>query len=213
MTTTDKASDKPSRTYRSTLREQQAQRTRQLVAAAARDRFVEHGWAGTSVRSVAEAAGVSEGTVYATYGSKAGLAVSLIDSADTAADVERGAADLEAAVGDPAGQLRAMVAFDRRLFEHGGAVLRVLVEGMAQHPELAAAYESGRVRGEGVRREVFAGWPAEAWRSGVDVDRAVDVYQIVCSWQTWEIATAERGWSPDRVEEFWAAALIELLLA
>ena len=65
-----------SRTYRSALRGQQAQRTRELIAAAARARFVETGWAGTSVRSVAERAGVSEASVYHVYGNKAGLASS-----------------------------------------------------------------------------------------------------------------------------------------
>ena len=56
-----------SRTYRSELREQQAERTRQLIAAAARTRFLEGGWSGTSVRSVAQDAGVSEATVYSVY--------------------------------------------------------------------------------------------------------------------------------------------------
>ncbi len=64
-----------------------------------------------------------------------------------------------------------------------------------------------------VRREVFGSWPPSAWRDGVDAGRAVDVYQLLCSYQSWEIATAERGWSPDQVEEFWVATLTELLLA
>src|SRR6188472_4576729 len=91
-----------SRPYRSALREEQAERTKLLIARAARERFVDTGWAGTSVRSVATAAGVSEATVYAVYGTKAGLAVSLVDSADADADIARTIAELAAAVGDPA---------------------------------------------------------------------------------------------------------------
>jgi AcrR family transcriptional regulator len=203
---------KPSRSYRSTLREQQAERTRELIAHAARDLFLERGWTGTSVRSVADAAGVSEATVYAVYGTKAGLALSLIDSADTAADAARGHAELEGAQGDPVAQLRALVGFDRRLFEQAGSVLRVIVEGRAQHPELATAYDDGRRRGERIRRDVFGAWPKKVWRSRVDVDRAVDVYQIVCSFPAWEVATAERGWTPDQVERWWGDTLVELLL-
>ena len=86
-----------SRTYRSELREQQAERTRQLIAAAARVRFLEGGWSGTSVRSVAQDAGVSEATVYSVYGSKAGLASSLLDAAEESADVRRAVAELAAA--------------------------------------------------------------------------------------------------------------------
>src|SRR6478735_5196343 len=88
-----------SRPYRSALRAEQAERTKLLIARAARQRFVDAGWAGTSVRSVATAAGVSEATVYAVYGTKAGLAVSLVDSADAAADVQRLLGELSAAVG------------------------------------------------------------------------------------------------------------------
>src|SRR4051795_10884643 len=102
------------RPYRSTLRDEQAQRTKLLIANAARERFVDTGWAGTSVRSVAAAAGVSEATVYAVYGTKAGLATSLIDSGEMDADVEQVVRELEDAQGDPAAQLAAFVRFDRR---------------------------------------------------------------------------------------------------
>ena len=83
------STDGAGRPYRSARREEQAEQTRLRIARAARDRFVERGWAGTSVRSVAVAAGVSEATVYAAYGSKAGLAVALVDNADTDADTAR----------------------------------------------------------------------------------------------------------------------------
>ncbi len=201
------------RRYRSALREGQAKQTRALIAQAARSRFLEAGWAGTSVRSVAAAAGVSEATVYAVYGSKAGLAGSLVDFADSAADVERALDELGKAQGDPAAQLAALVGFDRRLFEHGGDVLRVIVEARRQEPDLAAAYADGRSRGERTRREVFAAWPAHAWREGVGVKQALDIYAVLCSIESYDIATLERGWSPARVERWWHQTLIDQLLA
>jgi len=152
-----------SRPYRSALREEQAERTKLLIARAARERFVDTGWAGTSVRSVATAAGVSEATVYAVYGTKAGLAVTLVDSADAAADVERLLAELGKAAGNPRGQLAAYLSFDRRLFEHGGDGLRVLVEGMRNEPALAAAYEKGRGRGERCRSRCTT---SPSWTAG-----------------------------------------------
>ena len=200
-----------SRTYRSELREQQAERTRQLIAAAARARFVAKGWAGTSVRSVAEQAGVSEATVYHVYGSKAGLATSLIDAAEQSADLHRAVAELRERAGDPAGQLRAFVSFDRRLFELGGDVMRILVEGQRQHPDLGAAYEEGRGRGDRERRKVFASWPAAVWRAGIDTDRATAVYGVTVSLQSFDTATLEYGWSPDEVENWWHSTLAELL--
>jgi AcrR family transcriptional regulator len=201
-----------SRPYRSELREQQAERTRRLIASAARARFLERGWSGTSVRSVAAGAGVSEATVYAVYGSKAGLASSLIDAAELSADVDRVVAELRERSGDPVAQLRSFVAFDRRLFEHGGDVIRLVAEARRQHPDLGAANEEGRRRGETERATVFSSWPGRVWRPGVDVGRALAVYALLVSLEAYDIATGERGWSSDEVERWWHATLVELLM-
>ena len=202
-----------SRTYRSELREQQAERTRQLIATAARARFLEGGWSGTSVRSVAQDAGVSEATVYSVYGSKAGLASSLLDAAEQSADVRRTVAELQEHAGNPVEQLRAFVAFDRRLFELGGDVIRVLAEARRQHPELGAAYVEGRARGESERAKVFGSWPADAWRAGMDLTTAQDTYALLVSVENYTIAIDEGGWKPERVEAWWHATLVELMLA
>ena len=187
-------------------------RTRELIAAAARARFLEKGWAGTSVRSVAEGAGVSEATVYSVYGTKAGLANSLIDAAEQGANVRQTIEELKDRAGDPAGQLRAFVAFDRRLYEGAGDVLRILAEGRRQHPELGAAHDEGRRRGDGQRRTAFSTWPAEVWRAGIDVERAVAIFGIVVSLESFATATRDYGWGPDDVEEWWYRTLTELLL-
>jgi AcrR family transcriptional regulator len=202
----------PSRRYRSELREQQAERTRELIAAAARARFEELGWAGTTVRSVAERAGVSEATVYSVYGSKAGLAGSLIDAAEQSADVSRAVAELQQRTGDPGEQLRAFVGFDRRLYERGGDVIRILGEGRRQHRDLGAAYEEGRRRGDSERRKVFSSWPAKVWRPGIETDRAIAVYGVIVSLESFDTATRDYGWSPDEVESWWHGTLAELLL-
>jgi AcrR family transcriptional regulator len=202
-----------SRPYHSPLREEQAERTRSLSAQAARTRFLESGWARTSVRSVASAAGVSEATVYAVYGSKAGLASSLIDEGDARAGVAQVMAELEAGAGDPAAQLRAFVGYDRRLFERHGDVLRVLVEGRRQEPDLQAAYVEGRGRGDAQRRSVFETWPKRAWRRGVDLQHGLDAYSFTCSMEAFDIATGERGWTPDEVERWWGDTLVERLLS
>lgn len=205
--------DRGGRPYRSALREEQAEQTRLRIARAARDRFVERGWAGTSVRSVATAAGVSEATVFAVYGSKAGLALSLIDSADADADTARALAELAAAGGDPHGQLAALVAFDRRLFEHGGEVIRVIVEGRRNEPALADAYAEGRRRGDRNRRAVFETWPDSAFRPRMTLDKALDVYALTISLDTYEIAVRERGWTPDAVEAWWITSLGRAILS
>ena len=207
------SSETAPRAYRSALREEQAEQTKQRIARAARKRFIESGWAGTSVRSVAADAGVSEATVYAVYGTKAGLATSLVDSGEMDAGVEQVAREIESAQGDPAGQLAAFIRFDRRLFERGGDGLRLTVEGRRNEPALAAAYEQGGRVATPTGAGSSPRGRAKALRDGMTLDRALDVYAMVCSIQTFDVATRERGWSVDEVEQWWVETLTDLLLA
>ena len=165
------------------------------------------------MRSVATAAGVSEATVYAVYGNKAGLAISLVDSADEAAGAPRMLTELAAHTGDPRAQLAAFVRFECRLFAEAGDALRVIVEGRRNVEALQAAYEEGRGRGDRTRRAVFESWPPSAFRTGIDLDRALDLFALTVSIQTYDIAVRERGWSHDIVEQSWLDLLSELLLS
>lgn len=69
------------RPYRSPGREEAARRTRQAVVSAAAGLFAEQGFAATSLDQVAAAAGVSRPTVFAAFGSKAGLLREVLDQA------------------------------------------------------------------------------------------------------------------------------------
>ncbi|MEV6305449.1 helix-turn-helix domain-containing protein [Actinoplanes sp. NPDC051861] len=201
------------RKYDSLRRAAQAAETRGEIAAAARRLFVAQGWAATTVREVAREAGVSVPTVYSAYGNKIGLTRALAEAADTAADPARSLAGLEAAEGDPARQLAVMAGYDRRLFEHAGDVIVLVREAGRTEPELAAAYRAGRRQGDETRVQVFSSWPPGVLREGLDVATATDVYAAICGIDLYLVLTAERGWSPDRVEQWWAEALARELLA
>ncbi|MFP5020485.1 TetR/AcrR family transcriptional regulator [Pseudonocardia phyllosphaerae] len=201
------------RRYDSPQRRARAEATRAAVATAARRLFAERGWSGTTVRDVAREAGVSEPTVYATYGNKAGLANALVDAIASTADRDQQAAELSTAEGDPAAQLAAMIGFDRRLYEHGGGVLAALRDAGRSEPDLAAAYESARAHADHVRHAVLATWPRGALRAGLDQNQAVDTYAALCNIDVYRVLTGERGWSPDRVEAWLHQTLCQLLLA
>jgi AcrR family transcriptional regulator len=201
------------RAYDSPARRAQAKETRRQIADAARHLFVERGWSRTRVKDVAAAAGVSEPTVYAVYGSKAGLVTALLDSLEAAADVPRQIAEIRAATGDPLGQLAAMTAFDRRLFEHGADAMQVIREAAASRPELIEVVSKGRGRGDRLRRAVFGGWPDGTLRPGVDEQHARDTFAALCNLDVYLVLTRERGWSPDRVQRWWTDSLATLLLA
>ncbi|GAB2528715.1 TetR/AcrR family transcriptional regulator [Paramicrobacterium agarici] len=67
------------REYRSAVREQRAAQTRAAILDAARQLFRSGGFAATTVNAIAERAGVSAPTVYATFGSKASVARAIVE--------------------------------------------------------------------------------------------------------------------------------------
>lgn len=202
-----------SRSYDSPKRRAQADETRRAIADAARRLFLERGWSATRVRDVAAEAGVSEPTVFAVYGTKAGLAMGMLDSLDGAADPMRMLGELQDRDGDPRAQLASLLSFDRRLFEHGADAIVVIREAGRAKPELAEVVTQGRARGDRNHRRIFRSWPEGTLRDGVDVDRARDIYAALSNVDVYLVLTRERGWTPEQVEEWWIDTLEELLLA
>jgi AcrR family transcriptional regulator len=200
------------RSYNSPRRREQAEATRAQIAAAARRLFAARGWAGTTVRDVAIEAGVAEPTVYATYGSKAGLARALIEAVETQAEICQSLSELRAAQQNPARQLAVLVHFDRRLFERGGDVIGLMRDADRADPELHAAYRDGRNGADQVRRAIFAAWPTETFRDGVDAALAADYFAALCNIDVYRVLTQERGWPVDQVERWWRESLTLLLL-
>ena len=200
------------RRYDSLRRVAQAQETRAVIARAARGLFVTRGWAATTVRAVAEEAEVSVPTVYAAYGDKAGLVRAVADAADLSADPAELLAALQDAASSPAGQLAAMAAYDRRLFERSGDVITLVREAGRAEPALAAGYDEGRRRGDDTRVQVFSSWPDGTLRPGLDVPTAVDLYAALCNIDVYTTLTVERAWPADRVQQWWSEALVRELL-
>ncbi|GAB3479347.1 TetR/AcrR family transcriptional regulator [Nocardiopsis coralliicola] len=204
--------DPAKRSYDSLRRQTQALETRAEIARAALRLFTAQGWAATTVRDVAREAGVSAPTVYAAYKNKAGLTRALADAADLSAEPGRMLGELEDPAADPADQLGAMAAFDRRLFERAGDVIALVRDAGRTDPELAALYADGRRAADRTRRQVFATWPPGTLRDGLDVPAAVDIYAALCTVDTFAVFTTERGWTPDRTEQWWREALPRELL-
>jgi AcrR family transcriptional regulator len=69
------------RAYSSPVREEQMENTRRRAIAAAQKLFVARGYAGTTVAAVADEAGVSPETIYASLGGKRGLLEGVIETA------------------------------------------------------------------------------------------------------------------------------------
>src|SRR3954452_13253157 len=82
-----KVVDQPSRSY-SPLRERQAAATRRAIIDAALGLFGEQGWTATTLPMVAARAGTSVDTIYATFGTKSALLMTVVDVAIVGDDEE-----------------------------------------------------------------------------------------------------------------------------
>jgi AcrR family transcriptional regulator len=83
----------PRRRYRSNVRTEGAQRTRQAIVATAGELFVERGYTATTLADIAAAAGVARPTVFAAFGSKAALLRQVLDQALAGDDAPVAVAD------------------------------------------------------------------------------------------------------------------------
>src|ERR687897_3673239 len=138
----------------STLRERRAQLTRDEILRAARRLFSERGYASTSVREIAQAAGVSAQTVYDSVGSKQEVVARLNDLIDAEAGIG-GIVRAAAESGDPREAVAAPARVVRSIIENCGDIVRAVVTGAAAEPELAAVLAEGHRRHvEGARRIV-----------------------------------------------------------
>jgi TetR/AcrR family transcriptional regulator, regulator of cefoperazone and chloramphenicol sensitivity len=189
------------RPYHSPKRERQARQTREQIVGAARRLFARDGFAKTTVEAIAREAGVSAQTVYASVGSKRGIVLALLDRME----IEGGNEELRrelAASKDPRWQLRAIVRFNRRLFERGRDVLDVVMATRAD-----ADVEAFGQAGEARRREGQARW-VRAWaeagvlRSDLDEGAAADVLWALTGPELYWLFAVNSGWSGSKFEEW-----------
>jgi AcrR family transcriptional regulator len=186
------------RPYVSALRKEQAARTRMLITEAAAELFVSEGYARTTVRAIAERAGVAPDTVYAVFSSKIGVLTAVLNA--------RLAPSGEASVMDRAESRAVRDEPDQRRqlhrFAHDMAgvsaqirpIYEVLRTAGAAEPEVGQVFtEMERHRLDHMRQ--LAGWFARRGPLGVSRDRAADILFVLASPDVARRLCDVRGWS------------------
>jgi len=196
----------------SNRRQRQAQQTRDEILRAARRLFAERGYAGTTVRDVAEAAGVSAQTVYDSVGSKQALVARLNDLIDSEAGIPA-IAETAAGSSDPIEVVATNARITRSILENCGDVVHAVVTGAAAEPELEAVLAEGQrrhVQGATMVVERLEGLGAlndEVGRRG-----AIDTLAAVSDIRLAFVLRESYGWSLDRIEDWIARTSRTLLL-
>jgi AcrR family transcriptional regulator len=206
---------KGSRTYDASGRQARARAQHDATLDAAAERFLEHGYAATTVESIAHAAGVSTATIYKSYGGKAGLVRELC------ARALRGSGPVPAE--ERSNALRSQVDA-RGLIEGWGqlvaeiapraAPLLLLLKTAAQDDAEAAALHAELDRARLARmadnaRHLLAAGPV---REEVTVREARDVMWLVTAPELYDLLVVQRRWSVSRFARFVTETMVAALL-
>ncbi|MEO5964207.1 MAG: helix-turn-helix domain-containing protein [Candidatus Limnocylindrales bacterium] len=180
------------------LRAEQASVTRQRIEAAARRRLAADGYGATTLRAIADEAGVAVQTVYAVFGSKAAILRSLRHglASDAGADAAWAAA---LAAPDLDGLIGAFARSIRLRWETGADI--VAIDGDAAHADPAIKPEIDAVlarRRQGIARiatAIVAVDPAAA--DPVTLAAAIDALTLP---EAYLVLTRVHGWTADAYE-------------
>jgi AcrR family transcriptional regulator len=194
------------RPYNAPQRARAAARTRLSILRAAKARFERHGWAGTTMRTVAVAAGVSQKTVEALFGTKASLLRETVDFA-IRGDVRSvpirhrdSVAEMEAAPGATE-MLDLHAAQVRRISERSAGVAWAVEHAARSDSDVAELWRRmTRNRRSGV------GWAAATFLAKPDApielgtDETEQTFWIALDWGTYRSVTRDLGLGADEFQ-------------
>ena len=210
---------KPRRRYDSSRRQEQARHNRWAVLQAARQLFLERGFAATTMPAIASTAGVSVQTVYKAFGNKPRLAKAVFDVA-MAGDDEPVPMLQRASLGrvrderDPRQRFRLYGEFLAEVAPRHVPVQLVIRDAASSDPEAQAVWaELQAERLNGMMLFARALHDDGNLRPGISISEARDVLWTYNSAELYQLLAIERGWSPKRYGRWIADALIAALVA
>ncbi|MFD3307006.1 TetR/AcrR family transcriptional regulator [Streptomyces sp. NPDC058694] len=210
------AAGTPRRSYNSEGRREAARRNRAAVLAACRELLFREGYHATTVRAVAERAGVSAETVYKSFGGKPGMVKALWDITLAGDDEPVPMGDrpqMREILGteELGAKLRLYAAFARGIHERVAALFALLTQAGPDVGEVLEIAERERLTGV----TAFVTHLDETGALGPAADPAhlADAVWALAGPQLYTQLTAGRGWSADTYENWLADMLTATLVA
>jgi AcrR family transcriptional regulator len=191
---------------------------RAAVVQAARALFLERGYAATTVEAISAASDVPPATVYRLFSSKLGILKALLDVSiagdDEAAPLtDRPSVRTLLADPDPRNQLSGFAGITRGIMTRTEPVYRILVSAAGSDPDAAALLARQtrhRQRGQAQIARVLA--RAGALRPELRERAAADIIHALMSPEVYRLLVSDRGWRPERYEQWLKGTLIDQLL-
>jgi len=205
--------DPKKRGYDASRRQADAQQRHRRIIESATELFLDKGFGATAINEMARAADVSAQTIYATFGSKAGVLARAVDVAiagdyEDVAMIDRPRAWLSPDSGDLF-RIAAQVARDSNA--RVGPLIRVVESAAGSDPSLDEIRLQLITALRSDCAAIFAEVPAAMLRPGLDEEQTADVMALVSSPSTYMTLVADMGWSPEQYEDWLADCLARLL--
>jgi AcrR family transcriptional regulator len=199
------------RPYRSSRRAEAADRTRASVLEAGRFLFSRKGIDATTIAQIAQRAGVSEATVYATVKSKSGLLQALLHDAIFGPRYQQALRSVQE-VDDPVRRVALVAHIARAIYEGEHADLSVLMKSSAFSPELRKTQQTFETLRRQMQQErIDALYAAGRARKGLAAEDAATLLWMFTSREVYQKLVLESGWSPDRYQQWLENTLLESL--
>lgn len=191
-----------------------ANRTKML--AAARELFTTRGYTPTTMKAIAEQAGMAVQTLYFTFATKRAILSELLD-VEIAGDTEPVATMdrpwfAAAVAAAPAEQIRLQVDAAATIYARVSPLLEVIRSAAATDPELAELWETNIAQRHLVQLRLAEALTAKTpLRGGVTAARAADITLATLAPETYRLLVHERGWT-DAEWASWATDALTLQL-
>jgi AcrR family transcriptional regulator len=210
---------KPRRSYNSPRRQQQAAATRRAILEAAQRLLDELGYPATTMEAIAAEAGVALKTVYVVFTTKSGLLRALWDLALKGDQDEAGVAERPwylAVLDEPDAerQLRLNARNSCVVKQRIAGVLKVIRSAAPADADTGALWQLIQTDFYANQRVIVESLHAKgALRPGLDVDGATDILWTLNHPDVWFLLVGERGWTPQRYEQWFADTSCAQLLS
>lgn len=200
------------RPYKSLVRERQADDTRRRIVEATRQLLEKDGYAGMTIEGIAQRAEVSAQSVYAIFKSKTGILAELLDQSSFGSDYET-LVKQALSTSDPESRLKFAARIARQIHETQIATFDLLRGAGVVAPELAKLEQRREcVRYERQESTMILLHDARRLRPELDYQSARDLFWMFTGRDMYRMLVRERGWSPQKYEDWLAATLVQTLL-
>lgn len=207
---------KSSRRYDSSARRRQAEQTQQAILDAAHRQFLQHGYAATTVRSIARDVGVSAETVYKAFGPKPALVRALwmqgLAGRGPMPAPQRSDAFSTSGV-DAIAVVRGWADLMKEVAPEVSPIILLIRDAAVHDPDMAALLAEVDQQRRDRMRHNAGRLHSRGWlRPGLGLDRAADILWTYSSHELYQLLVVKSGWSIDQYADFAADAMIAALI-